>query len=131
MRRVYACVCEPMAPAGEGAPEAIYSVFINTGDHICDIETDKATIAWESQEDGYIAKILVEEGAGDIPVGKTVLVVCDEQADVAAVSDPAAISNTSVLHACIGDIDRFENVLRAFPSQPGLMLLVRYLQPAV
>lgn len=30
------------------------------GDLICDIETDKATIGWESQEDGYVAAILVK-----------------------------------------------------------------------
>lgn len=29
------------------------------GDHICDIETDKATIAWEAQEEGVVARMLV------------------------------------------------------------------------
>jgi len=59
---------------------------VTPGDHICDIETDKATIAWEAQEEGYIAKMLVEDGASDVPVGKVVLIVCDDVADVAAVS---------------------------------------------
>lgn len=27
------------------------------GDVYCDVETDKATIAWESQEEGFIAKV--------------------------------------------------------------------------
>lgn len=31
---------------------------LSPGDHICDIETDKATIAWEAQEEGYVAKML-------------------------------------------------------------------------
>ena len=30
------------------------------GDLICDIETDKATIGWESQEEGFVAAILVK-----------------------------------------------------------------------
>mmetsp|Transcript_41986 Transcript_41986/g.97330 ORF Transcript_41986/g.97330 Transcript_41986/m.97330 type:complete len:176 (-) Transcript_41986:1-528(-) len=63
---------------------------IAPGDQICDIETDKATIAWESQEDGVIAKILVEEGAGEVPVGQVVLVVCDDEADVAAFANYVA-----------------------------------------
>jgi pyruvate dehydrogenase E2 component (dihydrolipoamide acetyltransferase) len=57
------------------------------GDHLCDVETDKATIGWEAQEDGYVAKILVEDGASDVPVGSTVLVICDEASDVAAFKD--------------------------------------------
>lgn len=33
-----------------------------------DVETDKATIEWESQEDGFIAKLLVGDGAQNIEV---------------------------------------------------------------
>lgn len=32
------------------------------GDEIAIVETDKATITWEAQEDGYLAKILVPDG---------------------------------------------------------------------
>ena len=28
------------------------------GDMLCDVETDKATMGWENQDDGFIAKIL-------------------------------------------------------------------------
>eukprot|EP00293_Proteomonas_sulcata_P001308 CAMPEP_0184323776 /NCGR_PEP_ID=MMETSP1049-20130417/132013_1 /TAXON_ID=77928 /ORGANISM="Proteomonas sulcata, Strain CCMP704" /LENGTH=236 /DNA_ID=CAMNT_0026645361 /DNA_START=258 /DNA_END=968 /DNA_ORIENTATION=+ len=56
------------------------------GDLLCEIETDKATIGWESQEEGYVAKILVEDGAADVPVGKVVLVLCDNEGDVAALA---------------------------------------------
>ena len=34
---------------------------VSPGDMLCDIETDKATIGWESQEDGYVAALLVPE----------------------------------------------------------------------
>ncbi len=41
------------------------------------IETDKATVDFESQEEGYIAKILLPEGASDIPMGTPVaIMVC-------------------------------------------------------
>jgi pyruvate/2-oxoglutarate dehydrogenase complex dihydrolipoamide acyltransferase (E2) component len=30
---------------------------------LCDVETDKATMAWENQDDGFVAKLLKEAGA--------------------------------------------------------------------
>jgi hypothetical protein len=41
---------------------------LSPGDHICDIETDKATIAWEAQEEGYVAKMLVRDPNYPTPV---------------------------------------------------------------
>ena len=38
------------------------------GDVLASIETDKATMDFESQEEGVIAKILVDGGAKDVPV---------------------------------------------------------------
>ena len=40
------------------------------GDLLCEIETDKATMGFETPEEGYLAKILIPEGAKDIPIGK-------------------------------------------------------------
>ena len=34
---------------------------------------------WESQDDGYIAKLLVPDGAKDIPVGTPVAVFVEDQ----------------------------------------------------
>jgi hypothetical protein len=39
------------------------------------IETDKATVDFESQEEGYLAKILLPEGTSDIPMGTPVAVM--------------------------------------------------------
>ncbi len=39
------------------------------------VETDKATVDFESQEDGFIAKILVAEGTQSIPLGTPVAVM--------------------------------------------------------
>ena len=36
------------------------------------IETDKAAMDWESQEDGYLAKILTPDGTEGIQVGTLV-----------------------------------------------------------
>lgn len=35
---------------------------LQPGDSIALIETDKATMTWEAQEEGFLAKILVPEG---------------------------------------------------------------------
>lgn len=57
---------------------------LTPGEAIAEIETDKAAMDFEFQEDGYLAKILVEAGAQDIPVGKPIAVYVDDAADVAA-----------------------------------------------
>jgi pyruvate dehydrogenase E2 component (dihydrolipoamide acetyltransferase) len=57
------------------------------GDSIAEIETDKATIDFEAQDDGVIAKILVEAGSGEINVGVPIVVTVEEIADVAAFKD--------------------------------------------
>ena len=41
---------------------------VSTGDVIAEIETDKATMEWESPEDGVLTEIYVEEG-GKVDVG--------------------------------------------------------------
>ena len=39
----------------------------------------QATMAWESQDDGFIAKILLQEGAKDIPVGTPAMIFVEEE----------------------------------------------------
>jgi pyruvate dehydrogenase E2 component (dihydrolipoamide acetyltransferase) len=60
---------------------------ISAGDVLADIETDKATLAFESMEDGFLAKILVSAGEKNIPVGKPLAIVVEEEGDVAAFKD--------------------------------------------
>ena len=57
------------------------------GEAIADIETDKATVAFEMLEPGYLAKILVSEGAKDVPLGTVIAVMCENQEDVAKFKD--------------------------------------------
>ncbi len=42
------------------------------GDVLAQIETDKATMDFETPEEGYLAKILMAEGTKDIPVGTVI-----------------------------------------------------------
>lgn len=57
------------------------------GDILCEVETDKATIEWEAQEEGFLAKILMPEGSKDIPVGTTVALLVEDAGEVAAFAD--------------------------------------------
>jgi pyruvate dehydrogenase E2 component (dihydrolipoamide acetyltransferase) len=43
---------------------------LNEGDLLAEIETDKATMGFETPEEGYLAKILFPGGSKDVPIGK-------------------------------------------------------------
>jgi pyruvate dehydrogenase E2 component (dihydrolipoamide acetyltransferase) len=43
---------------------------LSEGDLLCEIETDKATMGFETPEEGFLAKILIPEGSKDVPIGK-------------------------------------------------------------
>lgn len=47
---------------------------VAAGDVLCEVETDKATMAWENQDEGFVAKILLEAGAQNVPVGTAAVV---------------------------------------------------------
>ena len=54
---------------------------VNSGDILAEIETDKATMELESPDDGIIQKIIVEEGAENIPVNSPIAVLKVEGED--------------------------------------------------
>eukprot|EP00057_Strongylocentrotus_purpuratus_P030625 XP_782228.4 PREDICTED: dihydrolipoyllysine-residue acetyltransferase component of pyruvate dehydrogenase complex, mitochondrial [Strongylocentrotus purpuratus] len=60
---------------------------LNDGDLLCEIETDKATMGFESSEEGYLAKIFVEEGAKDVPVGRLLCIIAEQESGVEAFKD--------------------------------------------
>lgn len=59
-------------------------VFLLPGDLLCEIETDKATMGFETPEEGYLAKIIIPAGTKGVPVGKLLCIITENQADVAA-----------------------------------------------
>lgn len=60
---------------------------LQPGESIAEIETDKATMDFEFQEEGYLAKILMEDGAQEVPVGKPIAVYVEEADSVEAFKD--------------------------------------------
>jgi pyruvate dehydrogenase E2 component (dihydrolipoamide acetyltransferase) len=56
------------------------------GDSLALIETDKASMSFDAQDDFYVAKILVEEGQ-EIAVGAPIMITVEDQSAVAAFAD--------------------------------------------
>src|SRR5712691_1787497 len=57
---------------------------VSPGDLIAEIETDKATMEVEAVDEGTLAKIVVPEGATDVPVNQLIAVLAGEGEDVKA-----------------------------------------------
>ncbi|SCW02019.1 LAFE_0E12354g1_1 [Lachancea fermentati] len=60
---------------------------LEPGEVIAEVETDKAQMEFEFQDDGYLAKILVPAGTKDIPVGKPIAVYVENEDDVPLFKD--------------------------------------------
>jgi pyruvate dehydrogenase E2 component (dihydrolipoamide acetyltransferase) len=54
---------------------------IKSGDVIAEIETDKATMEVEAVDEGILAKIVVSEGATDVPVNDVIALIAEEGED--------------------------------------------------
>jgi hypothetical protein len=61
----------------------------SSGDVLLEIETDKATMDVEAQDDGVMAKIYVQEGSKAVQVGTRIAVLADAGDDVSSLEIPA------------------------------------------
>uniref|UniRef100_A0A668AML0 Dihydrolipoamide acetyltransferase component of pyruvate dehydrogenase complex n=1 Tax=Myripristis murdjan TaxID=586833 RepID=A0A668AML0_9TELE len=73
---------------------------VAAGDALCEIETDKAVVTMESNDDGVLAKILMEEGSRGVPLGTLIALMVEEGQDwkqvaAAPAAAPAAPSPPS------------------------------------
>ncbi|KAH9037298.1 dihydrolipoamide acetyltransferase [Lactarius hengduanensis] len=62
----------------------------SSGDVLLEIETDKATIDVEAQEDGILAKIVAQDGSKGVAVGSTIAVLAEEGDDLSGAAELAA-----------------------------------------
>lgn len=60
----------------------------SAGDVLLEIETDKATIDVEAQDDGVMGKILVKDGEKGVPVGRVIAVLAEEGDDLSGIEVP-------------------------------------------
>lgn len=80
-----------LSPTMESGTLAEWNVkegdFFQAGDSLAKIDTDKASIDFEAQDDGYVAKLLIPDNTEDVPVGSPIMVTVEEKGDVAAFAD--------------------------------------------
>ena len=68
---------------------------VSEGDLLCEIETDKATMGFETPEEGYLAKIILPAGSKDIPIGRLLCIITPNEEDVAKFSDYTVVEEAA------------------------------------
>ena len=105
---------------------------INAGDVICDIQTDKAVVSLESDDDGTVARIIKGENSGTIKVGTLIAVLAEDGEDwqeVAKKSGEAvdsALPSSSVQDSSRSDIEQVSG-----GSIPGVDIKMPALSPTM
>ncbi|KAG0217102.1 pyruvate dehydrogenase complex dihydrolipoamide acetyltransferase component (E2) [Mortierella sp. NVP41] len=60
---------------------------VAAGDVLVEIETDKAQMDFECQEEGYIAKILIESGAKEVNINQPIAILVENKEDIEKFAD--------------------------------------------
>ena len=75
---------------------------VKSGDILAEIETDKATMEFESIDDGVVGKILVAEGTEGVKVGTVIAVIGEAGAGASAAPAPK-VATTPAVPDQVGD----------------------------
>lgn len=70
--------CDPALQNWEALSKLVFSVPIVISCSLSKVETDKATVGFESVEECYLAKILVPEGTRDVPIGSIICITVEK-----------------------------------------------------
>ncbi|KAI0304922.1 pyruvate dehydrogenase [Russula brevipes] len=79
-----------MTEGGISAWKKAEGEAFSSGDVLLEIETDKAVIDVEAQEDGLLAKIVAPDGSKNVTVGSTIAVLAEEGDDLSGAAELAA-----------------------------------------
>src|SRR5580698_2758199 len=99
---------------------------VTSGQVICEIETDKATMEVEAVDEGTVAKILIEEGAEGVAVNTPIVILAAEGESVedAAKSAPSAAAAPAKVEAPKEEAPKAEakppEEKKAAPSAPAV-----------
>lgn len=76
------------------------------GDVLCSVETDKATVDFEAQDEGIVAKILLPAGPDEINCGTPIVVTVEDEGDVAAFKDfvPESGDDAAAVEAPVAEV---------------------------
>ncbi|XP_069821263.1 pyruvate dehydrogenase protein X component, mitochondrial isoform X2 [Dendropsophus ebraccatus] len=95
---------------------------VNAGDALCEIETDKAVVTMESNEDGILAKIMIQEGSRNIRLGSLIALMVEEGQDWTQAEIPSVQSSpppgTTTTTTTVATTDATIPPQKA-PAQPG------------
>ncbi|CAF0739209.1 unnamed protein product [Rotaria sp. Silwood1] len=67
----------------------------NPGDALCEIQTDKATLTLDTEEEGILAKILMPDNSTEVKVGKLIAILVEKGDDWKNVEVPKVEEKTS------------------------------------
>lgn len=68
---------------------------VNPGDIMFEVETDKATLGYEVQDQVFVAKILAQAGSPPMPLGAPIAILVDKADRIAAFKDYSSDSGTT------------------------------------
>ena len=77
---------------------------VKSGDIICEIETDKATMEFEAADEGVLGKILVPGGTSGVKVNQPIAVLLLDGEDASAVSAAPAAAPTAAPAAAVATV---------------------------
>lgn len=67
---------------------------VSPGDVLCEIETDKATISMDSDEEGILAKIIVPDGTKNVKISQLIALMVEEGEDYTQIEVPLDAGKT-------------------------------------
>ena len=78
---------------------------VTAGDILAEIETDKATMELETDEEGVIGRIFVAGGSEGIPVGTVIGVILEDGEDASNITQPTAAAAAPAVTAEIAPVE--------------------------
>ncbi len=107
---------------------------VTSGDILCEIETDKATMEVEAVDEGTLGKIVIAEGTEGVAVNSVIAVLLDEGEDASAISVSATVPVTPVAPASVDSAPvevEVEVDVTAAVASPQTEIEVEYAGPTV
>ncbi|XP_007545544.1 pyruvate dehydrogenase protein X component, mitochondrial [Poecilia formosa] len=93
---------------------------VEAGDALCEIETDKAVVTMESNDDGVLAKILMEEGSRNVRLGTLIALMVEEGQDWKQVEIPPPDAASPAAAPSASDAGAASTLTPAAPSPSPL-----------
>ncbi|XP_020280697.1 dihydrolipoyllysine-residue acetyltransferase component 1 of pyruvate dehydrogenase complex, mitochondrial-like [Pseudomyrmex gracilis] len=95
---------------------------IEPGDAIADIQTDKAIVTMEVDDEGVLAKILISEGTKDIKVGTLIALTVEADEDWKTVEMPDTSAETSAAAPAAAEPDAPAAAAEPPPGQQNIAM---------